>query len=457
MNRMEEYRALTEQLHQPPPDLEKTLERAEKRQRSRNRRVVRSCAGAAACFAVFVLLVNFCAPVAYACSLVPGLRELAAAVTFSPSLTSAVENEFVQTVELEQTQNGITARVECLIVDQKQVNVFYRLDSERYDQLMADFDVTLVGRENMGYSVGSSSFGEANGELLSMNIDFVEADVPDSLILTIKVRGIGPARAEAPAEENSGDYLLEEHIPDDHYEAELEFLLEFDPAFTAVGKVYPVNQTVVLDGQQITVTEMEVYPTHLRVNIADSPQNTAWLTQLYFYVETDWGMRFETISNGVTATGTADSPTMVSYRAESTYFYNADHFKLVITGAEWLRKDMEQVYVNLKTGETGPMPEGVALHAVIQEGNSWILELKADYRKENHHHQILSWEYYDADGMEYHANSRSSLFGEPDENGEVTWFRERFPLKDYPFEEVWLKPAYSHLWTAETPVEIIVQ
>ncbi len=37
-------------------------------------------------FFLFVLLVNFSAPIAYACSQVPILRELAEAVTFSPSV-----------------------------------------------------------------------------------------------------------------------------------------------------------------------------------------------------------------------------------------------------------------------------------------------------------------------------------------------------------------------------------
>ena len=69
-------------------------------------------------------------PVAYACSKVPGLRELAEAVTFSRSLTDAVNNQYVQPISLTQTQNGITASVDYLIVDQKQVNVFYRLTAD---------------------------------------------------------------------------------------------------------------------------------------------------------------------------------------------------------------------------------------------------------------------------------------------------------------------------------------
>lgn len=54
------------------------------------------------------------------------------------------------------------------------------------------------------------------------------------------------------------------------YVAHFDFLLEFDPEYTATGKVFSVNETVVLGGQEITITDMEVYPTHLHVNVTDS-------------------------------------------------------------------------------------------------------------------------------------------------------------------------------------------
>lgn len=457
MNRMEEYQALMEELDRPVPALETTLDRAVKRQARRRHLVLRPLAGIAACFVIFVLLVNFCAPVAYACSLVPGLRELAEAVTFSRSLTDAVDHEYVQHISQSQTENDITASIEYLIVDQKQVNVFYRLNSDVYTELAADPEVDTVGDEDLGFSVGSSDFGTPLGELQSYNIDFVNDDVPDSLMLTMKVRDNSPKMDEPIAPENSGDYLLDERDHELEYVAEFQFLLEFDPEFTETGKYYPVDQTVMLDGQAITIVDMEVYPSHLRVNIEDSPENTAWLKDLDFYIETDWGMKFETVSNGITATGTIDSPTMTSYRADSSYFYEADHLKIVITGAEWLDKDMEKTYVNLKTGETGPLPEDVTLHSAKREGESWILEFKSPCRKENSMHQLFLSTYYDAEGTMYEINVWSSTFEDYTEDGEVTSFIERFPLKNYPHDEVWLSPAYSHRWTAEKQIVLTVQ
>ena len=136
MNRMKEYQAMLAELETEAAGLDATLDRAyAKRRVTRTKRILRPAAGFAAVFSIFVLLVNFCAPVAYACSQVPILRELAAAVTFSRSLSDAVENAYAQPMDLSQTDNAITAEVAYLIVDQKQVNVFYRLDSKKYEKL----------------------------------------------------------------------------------------------------------------------------------------------------------------------------------------------------------------------------------------------------------------------------------------------------------------------------------
>ena len=455
MNRMEEYRTMIEELDQPAPGLEAALDRACKKKRKRTTQMIlRPAAGLAACFAVFVLLVNFCAPVAYACSRVPGLRELAEAVTFSKSLTDAVDNKYVQPMDLSQTENDITAEIAYLIVDQKQVNVFYRLQSEKYTQLAADPDVNCED-DDLGFCVGSSSFGEENGELLCVSIDFVQGDVPDHLQFNLRVYSNGIDYSQAPMD-SADDSMFSDDLPDDpNYLTEFSFVLEFDPQFTATGKVFPVNQTVILDGQAITVTDIEVYPTHMRVEIAESADNTAWIKDLDFYIETDWGMKFET-GSGITATGSADSPSMISYRADSPYFYEAEHLKLVITGAQWLRKDMETTYLNLVTGEHGALPEGVTFDSAERSGNGWSVEFRADWKEDEPMHQLFGNKFFDADGNAYELNQWSTMYGDADEEGNITYFREKFPLKNYSYDEVWLSPQYSHYWTAEDLIVVSV-
>lgn len=457
MNRNNEFEAMLQELQQPVPGLETTLDRAYKKKRKKmTRMIVRPVAGLAACFALFVLLVNFSAPVAYACSRIPVLRELADAVTFSKSLSEAVENEYVQPIELSQTKNEITAEIEYLIVDQKQVNIFYRLHSDVYKQLASDPDISCEDG-NVGFCVVNNSFGQENGELLSITVDFTQGNVPDKMQCTFRVYSNYIDHSQAPAEELANDLYSQETPDRPDYLAEFDFTLEFDPMFTASGKIFPVNETVILEGQAITVTNIEVYPTHMRIEITESNDNTAWLKDLDFYVETDWGMKFDPVSNGITATGSADSPSMVSYRADSTYFYDAENLKLVITGAQWLRKDMDTTYLNLVTGEHGELPEGAHFDSAEKQGNGWVVRFRADWESGEPMYQLFGHAFFDPDGNEYEINQWSSMYGEEDENGNITFFYDEFPLRNYPYDEVWLSPHFSHNWVADDLIVVTVQ
>ena len=459
MNRNKEFEAMIQELNQPVSALEGTLDRAYKKKRKRTTQIiVRPVAGLAACFALFVLLVNFCAPVAYACSRVPVLKELAEAVTFSKSLTDAVENEYVQPMDLSQTQNDITAEVAYLIVDQKQVNVFYRLDSKKYESLEANPEIlNSDGVRPASCSYHTTGFGAENGELRCLSIDFVDNDVPGSLRVKLDVYS-NVIHPENVAPDPAVDEIYSDNpYKEPDYLAHFDFLLEFDPKFTAAGKVFPVNRTVILDGQAITITDIEVYPTHMRVDIAESADNTAWLKDLEFYIETDWDMKFDPVSNGITATGSADSPSMVSYRADSPYFYEANHLKMVITGAQWLRKDMEITYLNLVTGEHGGLPEGSEFDSARKHGDGWIVKFRTAWEEGTTMYHLFGHEFYDADGKEYEINQWSSMYGDPDEEGNITFFYNEFPLLHYPYEEVWLTPHYSHNWVAEDQIVISVQ
>lgn len=458
MNRMEEYTALQADLEQSVPALEETLARAKTRLRRRNRRIYKAAGSFFAGFALFVVLVNFCTPVAYACSKVPGLRELAQAVTFSRSLTDAVKNEYVQPISLTQTQNGITASVEYLIVDQKQVNVFYRLTAEGYQTLDSQVDFYQVNGERFPSSTaGPNDYDVPIGQLQSYTLELLEGEVPGQMQFDIGVftRDKGYNVPPEPVDVEDGLFRPSHWEPTEL--AYFTFLLEFDPTFTAKAKVYPVNQTVELEGKQVTIQQVEVYPTHLRVLVEDHPENTAKLQRLFFYIETDWGMKFETESNGTVSFRLGDS-NVTTYRADSTYFYKANRLRLVITGAEWLNRDMETTYVNLVTGETGPLPEGVSFVAAEKKEDGWLVTFKAKERREAYSHQLFEMVFLDARGEEHQIWSWSHGIRYPLPKEELeNCFGLELPLVDYYEDEVWLKPHYSHLWAAESELVVTIQ
>ena len=433
MNRKDEYNEWLAELEQTVPALDGTLIRAQKRRR-RKKIILGPILSLAAVFALFVVAVNSSVKVAYACSQIPILKELAEAVTFSRSLTDAVENEYVQPMNLTQEEDGVTVSVEYLIVDQKQVNVFFRIASEEEKEYNVSPTVLTRDKKSAGCAYGMKNHDAKNGELRSMTIDFLDEDVPDGLVVKFDVSERGAGRVGV-----------------------FEFLLEFDPQFTAVGKVYEINKTVLLDGNEIIIRRMEVYPTHLRVNIEETTENKDKLKGLEFYIKTDWGMKFETVSNGIVAHGSVDSPEITSYRADSTYFYEADHLEIVITGADWLDKSRELVYVNLLTGETKGLPEHVKFGKAEKLGGGWVVTFDAKIEEENHFGQNFAWNYYDAEGNKYDMNSFSHMHKDSRDEDYKEYYEDILHLSEYPHNEVWLQLHYTHSWEAEEPVAILVQ
>ena len=231
MDRMNEYQALLQALSETPPALEGSVARA--KAKDRRRRAGRWCgipmASLGGLAAAFVLLVNFSLPFARACGNIPFLKDLAAAVAFSPSLKAAVEHDYVQPIGQSQTVNDVTMTVEYLIVDQKQVNIFFSLKSDAYTALWGDPEVLEPDGETGGRSVGWRSPEDGSG-LQQVVVNYLEGDTPDALTLRFKVMG---DRERAPDEPIPAPDALSgssgEPLPEREYVAEFTFDLDFDP------------------------------------------------------------------------------------------------------------------------------------------------------------------------------------------------------------------------------------
>ena len=449
MNRNEEYQALLQELEPTPPALAGTTERAlRRRRRDRRLRLFGVPVGSlAACFIAFVLLVNLFPPFARACGNVPVLRALAQAVAWSPSLSAAVENDYVQPMGQSQTENGITATVEYVIVDQKQVHIFFTLKGEGYESLSAEMP-EFTPRQHC--AVLGADFRQEPGTLLHFTLDYQDNDVPEGFTMAFAVTGeTGTVAEDAPAAP-SRSILDEPEWEEPDILASFTFDLAFDPTYTARGELVPVNSTFQLDGQTLTVTEVEVYPTHVRVNVEGAADNTAWLKDLDFYLENEDGERFDSISNGVSATGDPDTPAMKSFRLESPYFADSTHLTLHITGATWLDKNRERVRADLKNGTVEWLPEGVTVQAMQHRENGWVLTFDVTAPADIHK-QVFASRYYDEAGTKYDMDN----FGWSvldDGHGEAY-----LPLRDYDQDTVLLELNWSHTTQAEVPVTIPIK
>ncbi len=456
MNRMEEYNALLAEMD-PPAELDVLVRQAMARERRRRaaRRVALCACAPAVVLVVFVALVNLLPGFAYACGRLPGLRALVHAVAMSPSLSAAVENQYVQPINQQQEQNGVTMRVEYVIVDQKQLNIFYTLNSEEHQHMDPQPTITAADGSSMqGFIIASSNYDEPNGTLRSFTVEFVEGDMPSALLLNAEVHILQVEGESQPPVKNDRDGMLDGTLPEKPQPvASFIFPLRFDPAFTQKGEVITLNQTFHLDGQTLIADSVEIYPTHIRFNLKDDPANTAWLKELRFYLTDERGNRFDPPANGINAMGSPDSPMMASYRLESSYFAGSKKLTLHITGATWLDKEHRRMRVDLAGGKTEWLPQGAALEQARREGRSWALRFSGDLRNGKIMAQLFDHDYYDEQGNRYEVHEWSSSGDERDKARYIV----KFTLIDYPYDVVYLAPSFSRVTAQTVPVEIQVK
>lgn len=352
MDRMEEYKALMAELENEPETLTGCVARVAKRARRERvrRRITQSAAGFGMLAACFVLAVNLCTPIALACGKVPILRELAQAVIVSPSLSAAVANEHVQLIEQEQTVNGYTVRLEYVIADKKQVNMFYTVEGEppEGDRFSVMLDVITPSAPDCSIVGGLTEPGEMD----YMVINFVEGSTPEHLDLRVKV---DDAMGEV-------DRL-----------ATCDFSLDLDPYLLSHGRTVEVNEEFALDGNTLTLSTVEIYPTHMRVNVEQDAENADYLKALTLTIDGD-GRGVERLDNkGLSSTGGGKYGTYSVYTA-SSWYYGCDELTLTIGGAVWLDRERLETVVDLTAETATGLPDGVEFTGVVSEDDPYYSE-----------------------------------------------------------------------------------
>ena len=450
MNRTEEYWALAAQLKEPPPELAGTVDRARARAR-RERRGKRlgvplaSLGGAAAAFAV---LVNCSTPFAMACRRVPFVRELAQAVALRPSLKAAFENDYVQPVGQSQTQNGITATVEYLIVDQASLNVFYTLSWEGETWLDVVPDLLDESGETPEGSRGAT-WGDPTGteeEYRLMTFYFDGAVLPEKLQLVLEVSDSGrdkvtnqlAAPTDAPVD--SSPWPDEESSAPSPVLAEFTFPLTIDPSLLGPGRTVEVGQWVELDGQRLYLDQLTIDPTRMELTLEADPDNTAELRSLDCYALDGAGNRYD--SPSITFGGGE------AIQLESCYFSENQDLTLYIEEAQWLDKDRTSFTLDLTTGEADWLPENLTDVTIERRDGNVYLSFRND-------EQIVTFDgYCDPEGGQHTWGSMSMSSIDKDGDGYSETMTEYRVLRDYPWDTVTIGLSSNRAAAFDPPIQV---
>ncbi|WP_295632449.1 DUF4179 domain-containing protein [uncultured Intestinimonas sp.] len=450
MNRTEEYWALVAQLRETPPELAGTVDRARARARRKRRgkRLGIPLASLGGVAAAFVVLVNCSTPFAMACRRVPFVRELAQAVAFQPSLKAAFENDYVQPVGQSQTQNGITATVEYLIVDQTSLNVFYTLSwaGETWLDVVPDLlDENGASPEgSRGASWGDPAGTEEDYRLMTFYFD--GAVLPEKLQLVLEVSDSGrdkvtnqlAAPTDAPVD--SSPWPDEESSAPSPVLAEFTFPLTIDPSLLGPGRTVEVGQWVELDGQRLYLDQLTIDPTRMELTLEADPDNTAELRSLDCYALDGAGNRYD--SPSITFGGGE------AIQLESCYFSENQDLTLYIEEAQWLDKDRTSFTLDLTTGEADWLPENLTDVTIERRDGNVYLSFRND-------EQIVTFDgYCDPEGGQHTWGSMSMSSIDKDGDGYSETMTEYRVLRDYPWDTVTIGLSSNRAAAFDPPIQV---
>ena len=434
MNRREEYWTLISKLKDEPAALETSVQRAVKRgRRSRRLRSLNVFGGLAGACAAFVLMVNTAPAFAVSCGDIPVLKEIAAAVAWSPSLKQAIIHDYVQYVGQRQTADGVTVTLESVIADARQLVVFYRAEGLDGWHSMSCNLKDKNGNDLEAYSVTS---GSSQDELNQFEIHFKDSAPPQDLILETQLH-------------------LTDELGQEGIHSNFTFTLHLNPRKTAQTIQLPVNQWVDVDGQRLLVERLELTPTKTALYLDDDSANTAWLRRLEFHFTDADGDRYDKTDSTISSTGRADSEGFYTYYHQSLYFLkNLKGLTLHITGADWLDKENHTVELDLTTGQADWLPDYIQKLAVKEENYAGSGPQKTLEITSANLGMCLEYTYYDPDGGEHHFNGGGMRRGYTDDQGVFHPHLFYYTLKDYPFDQVIVDLTYTHTSHLDVSIEI---
>ena len=429
MNRQQEYWDLIQELNQTPAALEGAALRAKARARRRRagKRWGISLGSAAGVCAAFILAVNTLPTFALACGKVPVLRELAAAVAFSPSLSAAVEHDYVQYIGQSQSLDGLTLTLEYVIADAQQMVVFYRVDGGEYPYYNASCTLKdESGTPLSGYSVGSTTSSE---ELKAFDIHFKELEeIPRNLTLEVELLG---------------STLEGENYPLDHV---FPFAITLDPSKTAPAVEMPVGEWVEVDGQRLLVDRLEFNPTRTALYLSDAPDNTAWLEDLDFHFTGENGAVYDAVDSTISASGG------YTYYFQSLYFVeDRSDLTLHLDGAVWLDKEAGPVTVELAANTwTGQLPEevtGLTAKRVSTQGTgeAWVVKVSSTTSR-----SPFELEFRDPEGGS-HTTGGYSMRNDREAPGNYEF---EYILENYPWDSARFTLSFTHTHSLDLSIPL---
>lgn len=398
-----------------PKSLDNVEDRFSKRikKEKRNKRAFISSLSAIAASLIFVLLVNTSTAFANVVAELPVIGKLAEYVKFDKSLSMAIENEYVQELNLVAWDEEKRLLLPYVIADEKNLVLFFQLPDEFKQEstqwvniFLNSMEDSTTGEKVEGYSYSTSGLSaksrEQNHGFIMHEYHFSEGTLPKSIDIEVEMKIENILGEEEPVELSKYDNYFTP-IPYLENAGTYSFHIELDEF--QEPKIYHINETHTVMGQKIIVESMLVYPTGTEVNFSFPNENTAWIKGIELEVLQDEVVVYKG-NNGISSTNDLENKKM-SVFIESNYFDKPKKQELFIKAVRLLDKNEEYITVDIDSKIITPQIKGTELKQVIKNNGTATLVFSTKIENDDNH-GMFEYEYRDTNGNTYNLNGEGT-------------------------------------------------
>lgn len=331
-NREEEMREYYKEALNMPAEMEmdvlrqRVLKRAAQYTLRRNLKI--GVAAAAALVLAFVTGVNTSETFADAVMTVPVLGDLAKAVQWNKSISSAVENGFAVSVGQSVQVDGMNIICTDMLTDSENLVLFFKAEN-----------VTREARKHYFSMEIEQIIDTDTGEELNIeNGVFGEVATDGSIwVISLKV----PRQAARNVE-----VCFKLHDNTRENTQELAFRLSLPEPSAPVE--YDLKEEIVVENQHFTIEHVSLYPTCAYVDVELDPANTKELLNMELSMVNGDGESWGNVKHGLYRIDVDENH--YRYCIESSYFENSEGLRLVVDRVDLLSSDRKQIFFDTKTG-----------------------------------------------------------------------------------------------------------
>lgn len=387
MERKDQWADLIKESSEYPDSLQKTVDKLNTRLRKENfRRWTRSSLIAAAVLLAFIILVNTSTAFAQGVSNIPILSAFAEFINLNKGLKSAIENDYVQKVNLSATDGDITLRLPYLIADDKNLVVFFQLpkgikanDEDWFNIVHQELKDAETGQKLEGYSVSyagisAKNMNETDGFAYS-HYYFSESEIPKAMELTVSFeverRTYKKAADQIPATDTKTNQVGQDEVYNADFTVEelgtFTYPITIDTSAIAAPKTFKVQKEQMVEGQKFMIEEVNIYPTGTEIYVTFSEDNSAWIQGLDLEVFSENNELLKG-ATGISSIGGGETGWTRIF-IESNYFNTPKEQFLRIKGLRLINKDEEYITIDMKHKTITPQIDGLKLTKVVKDGD----------------------------------------------------------------------------------------